>query len=117
MNRQIEYSSEGTIASLFCKVCGTPIASTQLRVIQVVPETKRIMRFSRHDNYTEIKIAFTDGSFHVTHGCSSCMKKGLSPELLNDIYLADCELMGVDYKKGAKPIEVTVVDHSGMGIV
>lgn len=83
--------------AISCKLCGTVIAERMERPIgyeigrsgQTVKVVAR--EFVRFPIYTEIKIAFDDGSYHVTHGCSNCIVSALPPAVLAELHQADQE--------------------------
>ena len=83
------------IAEIFCKLCGTAIAGYTEQLIKkgvnrngVMVETVR-QKFQRHHNYGELKIQFTNGSFHVTTCCTSCLNDHIHPDALQEMYWAD----------------------------
>jgi hypothetical protein len=81
--RYIDKDANGAIRHIYCKVCGTVIATY---------EGPRAVRYNK--NYTEIKIKFDDGSFHVTNLGSECLRNVRADKnLLLQVYLADMENM------------------------
>lgn len=91
----IKTDDKGALNEILCKVCGTTIAG----ISEVLSERKsdsagnvievRHRSFSRFHNYAELKMQFTNGSFHVTNGCSKCLSTSLKSEQLQEMYWAD----------------------------
>ena len=82
-------------SGVFCK-CGHRVQGFQ--VVSELNTTERrgsttLIRervvLTENTAYTEIEITFDDGSKHITPTCKSCIKKGFSIEMLDDIYAAD----------------------------
>lgn len=112
----VTYSPEGSVTELYCKVCGVKIAGMALRSgphINSIPQWK----FSRNNFYAEIKIAFDDGSHHVTNGCKNCLSSNMDPELLAELFDVDMEDLGSVDKRNGKPTQVVVYDATGGGII
>lgn len=99
INNPVQYDDRGRIVAIQCKLCGGRIAYMANG------------RFHRAPNYTEMKISFSDGSNHVTHGCKHCFTHSLSPETLEDMTKVD---LGSDERIGAK---ISVIDHSQQGVI
>lgn len=85
----------GALSEIMCKLCGTVIAGTTTSVESkgldrngVMVET-RVKHFQRFHNYAEIKILFTNGTAHVTNGCSACISESMAPDILQEMYEAD----------------------------
>lgn len=112
----ITYGPKGLVLAVACKICGTQIANTQEKP-GPFPDSAPVKRFMRSNLYAEIKFEFDDGSYHVTNGCKNCLSKDMSPELLEQLFLADMEDALVNSKAGAKPTKVVVLDHTAQGIV
>lgn len=115
----VEIGPEGTVAGIYCKICGDKIAGTSL-----VPKGSglknniMVEKFRRFNNYAEIKIAFDDGHMHVTHGCKRCLGMDLPVEILSEMHNADMGMMpGVDATPYSEPVGVVAMDLSGQGIV
>ena len=91
----VRYDDHMQLQEILCKVCGTSIAGMSEEVVsrgqdrngQTIITMQR--RFLRHHNYAEIKIKFTNGSFHVTNGCSNCLSESLLPEQLQELFWVD----------------------------
>jgi len=91
----IEYNVDGDIHRLYCKVCGIPIAESAV----VERQNRNVLVLQRADRYAEIKIRcesldMPEGeeptiSYHVTHCCKQCIQKGLTPEMLTAMVIAD----------------------------
>jgi hypothetical protein len=87
----------GAVVSLQCKVCGDTIADTQDRTTayEVTRSGERVKVVKRQyvhfANYTEAKIEFTDGSFHITNGCDKCLTAHMSLAVVKEMYRADQE--------------------------
>lgn len=112
----VTYGPKGVVLALDCKLCGTRIASTQLRP-GPLPNSVPKPKFSRNNMYAEIKFQFDDGSYHVTNGCKNCLSKDMPPEVLQELFEADMEDALVHAKGGAKPTKVVVLDHTAGGII
>jgi hypothetical protein len=91
----VRYDDHMQLQEIVCKVCGTVIAGMSEEVVkrgqnrngETVVTMQR--RFLRHHNYSEIKIQFTNNSFHVTNGCRNCLSESLTPDQLQELYWAD----------------------------
>lgn len=65
---------------LYCKICGQIIGELLVRPLerQTTPDGRIIERnvekFVRNSQYCEMKIAYDDGSSHVTNGCVQCFQ-------------------------------------------
>ena len=68
---------------VLCKACGVEIAG-------FVGEG-RSLRFRQHPHYREVKIAFDDGTFHVTCLCDVCIRREemSDPKFLQALHTAD----------------------------
>lgn len=120
--------STGEILEIMCKICGTVIAGTTERIIRY--ETNRqgervkvvSHRFSRHSNYTEIKIGFEgdDDYAHITHGCSKCLITNLPVPVLSELHQAD-QMMSPDgyteRERSRIPTKVITLRADGGGIL
>jgi hypothetical protein len=91
----VRYGEQNQLEEIMCKACGTSIGSISEEVVNrgqdrngTTVVTVRA-RFIRHHNYAEIKIKFTNNSFHVTNGCSNCLSESLLPHQLQELYWAD----------------------------
>jgi len=113
----VEYGPRGEVKTLFCKVCGQTIASTQMRPVGPLPNAPKMPRFTRHSNYAEIKISFADGSEHVTHGCKKCLTSGLDSNTLYDMFQADMNDIQFAMTKDPDSIRVAKIDTKLEGIV
>lgn len=110
------YAPNGVLLELFCKICGTQIASTYLRP-GPHPSSVPQLKFSRNNLYAEIKMAFEDGSHHVTNGCKNCLGTNMPPELLESLFEADMQDLGAIDQRNGKPTKVVVYDSTGGGII
>jgi len=87
----------GDLQEIICKVCGVTIAGTTERVVNTTRNPggsqvqKAVVQFVRFHNYAELKISFTDGSAHMTNGCSKCLHPNLTPTQLDELQQADME--------------------------
>jgi hypothetical protein len=91
----IRKAETGEMDAISCKICGTVIAERMERPIGFETDRagNRIKVVAREfvyvPNYMEIRIAFDDGSHHITHGCSACLTANLTPEVLEELHVAD----------------------------
>lgn len=94
------------VAKVKCK-CGQTLQ--ELRPIPEMSETEHRggrtiiterVAMSTNASYTEIEITFADGSKHVTPSCKSCVSKGFSNDLLNDMYAADMDRWDKEEQRG-----------------
>lgn len=108
------YGPRGEVLTLYCKVCGTKIASTIPRP-GPFPGSVPVLKFTRSNMYAEIKMECDDGSFHVTNGCKNCLSMQLRPSMLREMYKADMADLGVF--TDVIPIRVVTVDRSAGGII
>jgi len=114
-------TAEGALDRLHCKMCGRIIGETQQRTVgfKERPDGRIIERivesFTRNNLYMEVKIAFNDGSAHVTNGCSDCLSGNLGEEILAELTQADEEEQERPVSE-RKPIGV-VKTRLGGGIV
>lgn len=121
--RRDEASAE--MQSISCKLCGTVIAERMERIKGFETDragnrTKIISReFVRFPFYAEVKIAFDDGSSHVTHGCSKCLHMNLTPGVLEELHRAD-QLESPDgytaRERARRPVGVVGLKIGGEGI-
>lgn len=121
--RRAEGSSE--MQSISCKMCGTVIAERTERIkgFETDRAGNRIKivarEFVRFPHYAEIKIAFDDGSSHVTHGCSKCLYQGLSLKVLEELHRAD-QLESPDgytaRERARRPVGIIGLKVGGEGI-
>jgi hypothetical protein len=102
------YYANKAIAAVYCKICGEQIAADangQLR---------------RFDNYMEMKMRLSGGSFHVTNGCKRCFSQPVAPDTLTQMYNADiADMFGANTPKryvGQTPTEVVLVTSDKRGI-
>jgi hypothetical protein len=115
------FNADGVLERLQCKLCGDVIGEIQLRPVgrKQRPDgrivEKIVENFTRNDQYTEIKIAFEDGSAHVTNGCKRCLTGQLSVEQLEALTYTDEDDLGMK-RTGRKPMGV-VKTLVGGGIV
>jgi len=120
----VQLGPNGEMQEMFCKVCGTAIGGLTEQVKgrrfeHGVWIEERVERFRRFHNYVELKIAFEDGSAHVTNGCNNCLSESLTPEQLNELHMADMELDGASYTAEYKkriPTMVMAVRSDGGGL-
>lgn len=69
----LEYN--GTVLdAIYCRLCGQQIAK------------RGPSKMVRGASYGELKLAFSDGSFHVTHSCKNCIQRGIPVEELQAMY-------------------------------
>lgn len=102
--------------TVFCKMCGVKIAGMELRPKGSGPDINvMVSKFIRYPNYAEAKLQCSDGSFHVTHGCKSCLTVSLTKQELFQLYKADMREMNMPIKR--KPVSVVIIDHTAQGIV
>lgn len=113
----VDYGPKGQVLGLYCKLCGDAIAGVQARRVSPVPGAAMAMKFLRYSNYAEIKIAFNDGSHHVTHGCKKCLGTNMAPDVLQALYEADVLDALTNSKAGAVATRVVQLDHTAKGIV
>lgn len=74
----------GAVVEMFCKNCGTQIGL-------VIGD-----RFSRLENYAELKLRFSDGTFHVTNICAGCIEPVTAdPARMQAIHDADIDYMAL----------------------
>lgn len=91
----VEYDQEGQLSVLRCKICGTVIGERAERShgFKRLPDGRMIERisdqFHRNNLYCEIKIAFEDGSAHVTNGCKNCLVGLTDGAILSELEQAD----------------------------
>jgi len=119
----VRKDEQGTLRELMCKMCGTVIAGFTERIVgyemdRAGNKVKVVSRqFTRFHNYTELKIAFSDGSFHVTNGCSACLSMSLPPAALDELHRADQEESPDGYtereRERADPTAVAVRHDAG----
>lgn len=91
----VRYDEHMHLQEILCKICGTSIAGMSEELVsrgqdrhgQTLITMQR--RFIRHHNYAEVKIQFTNNSFHVTNGCRDCLSESLTPDQLQELYWAD----------------------------
>lgn len=93
---------EGQVLEIMCKVCGTPIAgysetlkNTQRRAGGQQIQEKTI-QWHRFHNWTELKMVFSDGSAHITHGCDKCMHRQLTLQQLDELHNVDVDEQGIE---------------------
>jgi hypothetical protein len=114
-------TAEGQLDRLQCKLCGVVIGEVQQRPVGMRerPNGRIVERvvenFVRNHLYTEIKIAFEDGSAHVTNGCRNCLVGNLSEEKLNELTYTDEDDLQMT-RTGRKPVGV-IKTLIGGGIV
>lgn len=115
----------GAMQAIQCKMCGDVIADTVERTVafemdRAGNKVKVVNRkFTMFPNYTEAKIIFHDGTFHVTHGCRRCMTLELNTDALDEIHRADQEDSPDGYteaERNRSAVAVTVVRHDQAGI-
>lgn len=113
----VTYDEKGAIKKMYCKVCGEPIAGTEMRPKGSGPDiTVMVPKFMRYANYAEAKFYFNDGSHHVTNGCRNCLTNALTPQQMHTLYRVDMEEMGM-FAGTRRPLVVVTVDYSCQGIL
>lgn len=111
------YGQNGSVETLFCKICGDTIAGVTPRIKGSGPEINvHVPRFTRFSNYAEVKFAVNDGSYHVTNGCRSCLGSGLTPAALQELYEADMADLGV-LPLGRTAETLIAVDYTAQGML
>lgn len=101
------YRSDGEVDQLFCKVCGSMIGRYE-----------EGFGLKRLPLYAELKMRFTDGSYHVTNGCIDCLSRIKTPEQMHELHQADLEeSRTIFFERDIKrvPDEVVVVNQDGRG--
>lgn len=91
------------LTEIKCKVCGERIAGMVDRA-KGDPKIDRqgnrvqayVQRFTRFHNFAELKMSMSDGSMHVTTGCSKCLQASLTPAMLKAMMVADIEEQRAD---------------------
>ena len=84
-------NERGAVVELFCKNCGIPIGGLEVA-------EKENKKFERHGNYAEIKMRFSDGTFHVTNICTGCIAEVTGdPDLMQQIHDADIEQLALNH--------------------
>jgi len=112
---------DGTLTRLHCKICGVVIGETGTRTLDRIRDpggniVERVMEsFLRNDLYTEMKIAYDDGSAHVTNGCRTCLTTALTMDELAQLTRADEIDLELPHREG-KPIAIVKIKAGG-GIV
>src|SRR5215813_11347863 len=112
---------DGVMQRLLCKVCGVVIGERELRSLErkADPGGRLVERivdgFIRNDLYTEMKIAYDDGSAHVTNGCKNCLTQALTLDDLAALTIADEIDLQLPHRTG-KPIGIVKI-MAGGGIV
>jgi hypothetical protein len=126
--KYVLFGPDGKIEEIFCKVCGSAIAGMRSRIIGTRFDSvtnkwieTEVRQFSLLPNYTEIKMQFKDGSYHVANGCRSCLSAPLTPEQLHELHIADMELDDMIYPGKADhmarvPVGVVAIRYDGGGI-
>lgn len=114
------YGPNGEVNALYCKCCGEQIASTQPRPHGPLGDHRP--RFSRHNNYTEIKILLENlstriPSYHITNGCRDCLQPNMDADRLQELYLADMLEMNMVPPIGNHAVRVQAIDYSAQGII
>lgn len=94
--------SGNEVTEIRCKVCGTLIAGVIDRpggvkiTVNGGRVERRIEKFSRFHNFTELKIGLADGNFHITTGCERCLVHNLNTAQLRELMVADIEEQRAD---------------------
>jgi hypothetical protein len=121
----VRKDSAGDLEGISCKICGTVIAERMERPVGYevsrTGETVKVVtrEFVRFPSYSEIKIALDSGGFHVTHICSTCAQKPLTPDTLLEVYRADQEESPdgyTDREREVRPVGVVQVLIGGKAI-
>lgn len=113
-----EYSQEGELVRLRCKICGTVIGERAERShgFKRLPDGRMIERisdqFHRNNLYCEIKISFEDGSAHVTNGCKNCLVGLTDGAILSELEQVDMTEQGFK-PRTAIVLEVVEVKAGG----
>lgn len=112
----VVYDDRRMVRELYCKVCGEQIAGMVPRPKGPGPEIGVLVeKFTRFPNFADAKFHFNDGSFHVTNGCQNCLRLGLTPAEMLELYRCDMEEM--DMLAGVRrPLYVMEVDYTQQGI-
>lgn len=89
-------SKNKVMTKILCKVCQQVIAGqvesdakVPSRVIHGATYLYKVLTFSRFGAYTEVTLTFDDGSKHVTHLCTGCIRKLDDPSVLEFVYVSD----------------------------
>lgn len=114
------------LVEILCKLCGTSIAGMTDHLVKrgtdrngAIVEKYR-QKFQRHHTYGEVKIQFTNGSFHVTTCCSKCASESLHPDALQEMYWADVNREPKAYTDNdlkRVPEKVAAVLHGAGGLM
>lgn len=106
----VDYNESNQAIRVYCKVCGATIADTVRG------------HFHRFKNYAEMKMRFSNGSYHVTSGCNKCISLAIKDEDLRlAMHQADIDDMIrevpelASYRTRSDP-KVVKVDFSRRGI-
>lgn len=128
-------SKQGFIAGVVCKMCGNAIKAliaddkkltTEKRGTQTI--VTKLLVLAESSTYVELAILFDDNSRHVTHGCRSCLKRSLSTDDLEALYIGDMQqqMTEEDIGRGElnwslwmdrKPISSTITRENGSEVV
>jgi hypothetical protein len=82
------------------------MAETEVRGGQTIIK-ERVAMFT-NAAYTEVEITFDDGSKHITPSCVSCVSKGFSNDVLNDMYAADMDRWDQEEQRGLGNVRWTL---------
>lgn len=122
----VTYGEDKSVEEIFCKVCGSPIAGMRARSAgrRLTRDRQWVelveIRFRRLSNYTDLKIQFEDGSYHVTNGCKNCLSENLTIEQMTELHVADMLLEdwpGRDLQITRVPLQVVAIRRDGGGIL
>jgi len=91
----------------------TPVGRYQDSLGRIIE--KHVEAFTRNDFYTELKIAYEDGSFHITNGCKNCLHQSLTIDQLAQITEVDEDDLELPHRNGA-PVGIMKIKLGG-GIV
>lgn len=115
----VRYGPDGKyIEAVMCKLCGATIASLRdvddlpAQVVKTSEGRKNVVRvmLAYNDQYVNMKIAFDDGSAHVTQICKKCGEREDILDLLDDIYNLDLAQFEMDEKRGLGKVSWGLMD-------
>lgn len=85
----------GMVSEVLCKACGEVIRDLRPVAEPLEDDTVPVALISLA-HYTEVKIEFDDGSFHITPMCGDCAKAGWTSEALEELYGSDLDQWALD---------------------
>lgn len=83
-------NSDGFVTKVLCKRCGDVIREVR-PVAEPFEDGTVPVALVTLSHYAEVKIAFDDGSAHITAACLTCARKGWTEDDLEALYSADLE--------------------------